>query len=62
MAEKIKSTYDRIMDEAMREGRVHIVSEEQSIKIMQELCSDPEPPSGIVDGNIFPSEEDLYLK
>ena len=59
-----KSTYEKIMEEAIREGRYHVLSEETNIKIMQELSSgsDELNMNGIVEGNIFPSEDDVYLK
>lgn len=61
---KYQSTYERIMAEAEAEGRVHILSEETNIKIMQELASgsDDLPMNGIQEGKIFPSEDDCYLK
>lgn len=61
---KYKSTYERIMAEAEAEGRLHVLSEETNIKIMQELSSgsDDLPTNGIQEGKIFPSEDDCYLK
>ncbi len=62
---KLKSTYDRIMEKAKKEGRFHILSEEQNLKIMQELCSpsdDDISMNGIKEGGIFPSEDDVYLR
>lgn len=60
-----KSTYEKIMEKAIKEGRYHVLSEEQNIKIMQELntpSDDDISMNGIKEGGIFPSEDDVYLR
>jgi len=60
---KYKSTYDKILDEAKEQGRYHVLSEETNIKIMKELSSDSNTGlNSITEGNIFPTEDDVYLK
>lgn len=53
---KNPSAYEKIMEEAMLNGKVQIV------ELKPDISEDHYPSQGIVDGNIFPSDNDTYLK